>query len=101
MAVVHNLFRQGATFDFLNSSGDKQGDKKNPWHRYPGVFQSRGGDLAQSLGGRNKFSRTQTISERAFPENINILTPKNSDDFFSHRPRFSDFDSLFSHSLYL
>src|SRR6218665_3016575 len=52
----------------------------------------RGGDLAPSLGGRQKN----------FAEKIYILTPKNSDDLFCHRPGFSEFLlSLFRFSVSL
>ena len=44
--------------------------------------QASGGDLAPSLGGRKKFSRTKISEMTIFSGKIFILTPKISDDFF-------------------
>src|SRR6218665_2338311 len=55
-----------------------------------------GGDLAPSLWGRKFFA-----DKIFFSEKISIFTPKISDDFFSHRPGFSDFRPGFSDFPYL
>src|SRR6218665_4134899 len=52
---------------------------------------SSGGDLAPSLGGRKKFSRTKISEMTIFPEKCPFSRPKFLRTFFSHRPGFSDF----------
>ena len=67
--------------------------------RHGAPLNSSGGDLAPSLGGRKKFSRTKISERRFFRKNFHAQ--KFWWPFFSHRPGFSDFYSLFSDSPYI
>src|SRR6218665_2905770 len=65
-----------------------------------GVWSQRRRPGAE-FGGRTNFSRTKISELRFLGGKISIFMSKNSDDFFSHPPGFSDFDSLSSDSPYL
>src|SRR6218665_1385909 len=58
-------------------------------------FQAVAETWCRVWGGRNFFSLTSRFLNDIFSEKMYIFTPKISDDFFSHRPDFSDFTFLY------